>query len=193
MVRMSLCCAAFLVATIAAADVHQDVLAKLACGNLYFYYGEPLEIAHELAPARMYPITVTEIRAHCVTGRERIVTAREGCYGWPADKCLHGVYHYDRRGRRVSHNFVTTIDAAGARTEVRLSPDEIAILVKLPVSIVCDAPVNARVSHFAGDSMQVQFRGRGSVRLTGPDAFEQRIQLDGEQVLNIPCRREVAE
>lgn len=176
-----------------AADVHQDVLAKLACGNLYFYYGEPLELAYELAPARMYPITVTEVRSHCVIGRERIVTARDGSYGWPADKCLHGVYHYDRRGRQVGHNFVTTVDATGARTELRLSQDEIAILVKLPVKIECDVPVNARVNHFAGNTMQVQLNGQGSVLLTGPDGVEQRIQLDGEQVLNMPCRLEEGE
>ena len=176
-----------------AADVHQDVLAKLACGNLYFYYGEPLELAHELAPARMYPITVTEVRAHCVTGRERIVTAQEGSYGWPADQQVHLVYHYDRRGRRVGHNFVTTIDASGARTAVRLSQDEIAILVKLPVRIVCAAPINARVNQLAGDAVEVQLSGHGSVLVTGPDGVEQSIQLDGEQVLKIPCRLEEAE
>jgi hypothetical protein len=172
------------------ADVHQDVLAKLACGNLYFYYGEPLELAHELAPARMYPITVTEVRAQCVTGRERIVTARDGIYGWPADQRLHLVYHYDRRGRRVGHDFVTTVDAAGARTSVRLSQEELAILVKLPVTVECVEPVNARITRCGSEAVEVQLMGRGSVLLTGPNATEQRIQLDGEQVLSIPCRLE---
>ncbi len=66
-------------------DVYADILAKLAWGNLYFYYGEPLGLQHELPPARMYPITVTDVRSGCVTGQERVVTALDGVYGWPGE------------------------------------------------------------------------------------------------------------
>jgi hypothetical protein len=166
-------------------DVYADVLAKLAWGNLYFYYGEPLGLQHELPPARMYPITVTDVRSDCVTGRERVVTARDGVYGWPGERCLHLVYRYDRRGRRIAHDFVTTIDAAGARTAVDVDDRELAIVVKLPVTVDSAAPVNVLVSRCDERAIEISLHGHGAARITGPDGQYQELQLDGERKLTI--------
>ena len=90
------------------ADVHKDVLSKLAWGNLYFYYGEPVDLQYESAPAHMYPITVDEIRPHYVKGKERIVTAKDDAFGWQQDRLLHFVYRYRQsrptRAARLRHN-----------------------------------------------------------------------------------------
>ncbi len=166
-------------------DVYADVLAKLAWGNLYFYYGEPLGLQHELPPARMYPITVTDVRSGCVTGKERVVTMRNGVYGWPGERGLHLVYRYDRRGRRIGHDFVTTIDAAGARTAVKLDDGESAIVVKLPVTVESAAPVNAIVAHCDERTIDVSLHGHGPVRITSPDGKTRELSLRGEQKLSI--------
>ncbi len=166
-------------------DVYADILAKLAWGNLYFYYGEPLDLQHELPPARMYPITVTDVRSGCVTGQERVVTALDGVYGWPGERCLHLVYRYDRRGRRIGHDFVTTIDSAGARTAVDLDDREMAIVVKLPVTVESAAPVNVIVTRCDEQAIDVSIHGRGPVRITGPDGKTRELQLDGEQKLTL--------
>lgn len=166
-------------------DVYADVLAKLAWGNLYFYYGEPLALRHELPPARMYPITVTDVRSGCVTGKERVVTARDGVYGWPGERSLHLVYRYDRRGRRISHDFVTTIDAAGARTAVDLDDRELAIVIKLPVTVQSAAPINAVVTRCDERCIEVSLHGHGAATIAGPDGKAREVQLDGEQQLTI--------
>ncbi len=166
-------------------DVYDDILAKLAWGNLYFYYGEPLDLRHELPAARMYPITVTDVRSGCVTGNERVVTARDGVYGWPGERCLHLVYRYDRRGRRISHNFVTTTDASGARTAVDLDDREMAIVVKLPVTVQSATAVNAIVTRCDERAIGVSLHGHGAATITGPDGKVREVQLDGEQRLTI--------
>jgi hypothetical protein len=162
-------------------DVYDDILAKLAWGNLYFYYGEPLAMQHELPAARMYPITVTDVRSGCVSGQERIVTARNGVYGWRGERCLHRVYHYDRRGRNIGHDFVTTIDAAGARTAVELDDREMAIVVKLPVTVDSATPVNVIVTRCDQQAIEMSLHGYGAVQITGPDDRTQLLQLTGEQ------------
>ncbi len=168
------------------ADVYDDVLAKLAWGNLYFYYGEPLDLRHELPPARMYPITVTEVRSGCVSGRERIVTARDGVYGWPGEGSLHLIYRYDRRGRRIGHDFVTTVDAEGARTEVHLNERELAIIEKLPLVVQTASAVNVTVNRRDEQTLELSIHGYGPATLAMPGGRVQELQLNGEQHLTIP-------
>lgn len=167
------------------ADVYDDVLAKLAWGNLYFYYGEPLELRHELPPSRMYPITVTEVRSGCVIGRERMVTARDGVYGWPGECCLHLVYRYDRRGRRIGHDFVTTVDAEGARTAVDLDERELAIIERLPLIVRAASAVNVTVSRQDEQTLELSIHGYGPATLATPGGRVRELELNGEQHLTI--------
>ena len=166
-------------------DVYDDILAKLAWGNLYFYYGEPLGMQHELPPSRMYPITVTDVRGSCVSGQERIVTALDGVYGWRGERCLHLVYRYDRRGRRIGHDFVTTIDSTGARTAVDLDDREMAIVVQLPVIVESATPVNVIVTRCDEQTIELSIHGEGSARITGPAGKTQVLSLTGAQQLTI--------
>jgi len=133
----------------------------------------------------MYPITVTDVRSGCVTGRERIVTALDGIYGWPGQRCLHLVYRYDRRGRRIGHGFVTTVDSAGTRTAVDLNDRELAIVVQLPIAVESDQPVNAIVTRCDEQAIDISLHGHGPVRVTGPDGQTRERLLDGEQTLTV--------
>jgi hypothetical protein len=110
---------------------------------------------------------------------------RNGVYGWPGERGLHLVYRYDRRGRRIGHDFVTTIDAAGARTAVKLDDGESAIVVKLPVTVESAAPVNAIVAHCDERTIDVSLHGHGPVRITSPDGKTRELSLRGEQKLSI--------
>ncbi|MBI2299621.1 MAG: LamG domain-containing protein, partial [Armatimonadetes bacterium] len=96
-------------------DVYRDILDKLSWGLLYFYYGEGT-LTHPSLPQRQFPITVSEIHSGTVIGRERIVTMRSGAYGWRGDRSLVLGYRYNPLGAAVDADFVTTVDAAGART-----------------------------------------------------------------------------
>ena len=78
-------------------DIHRDVLDKLAWGNLYIYYQEGTLAAFPPVPARMYPITLDEIHSGWVKGKERLITARLGVYGWRGDRDLHFVSLFDAR------------------------------------------------------------------------------------------------
>ncbi|MFA6244890.1 MAG: LamG domain-containing protein, partial [Candidatus Hydrogenedentales bacterium] len=89
--------------------VYEDVLSKLRWGNLYFYYNEPAALAYESVPKRMYPITVQEVHAGYVKGKERLVTMRSGVYGWPEARDLHLAYRYDGRGHPIRAGFVTAV------------------------------------------------------------------------------------
>ena len=144
-------------------DVHADVLAKLAWGNLYMYYGEGT-LTHPSAPQQMYPITVTEIHSGVVKGRERIVTSRSGVFGWRGEegRDLHYVYRYDGRGYPVAHDFTSTVEAGQARTQVDLQPDEIAILKRVPVTVKSAQPVNCMVKAYGKDAVVLRLNGHGA-------------------------------
>lgn len=166
-------------------DVYADILAKLAWGNLYFFYGEPPDLQHESPAARMYPITVADVRSNCVTGKERVVTALDGVYGWTGDRSLHMVYRYDRRGRRIHHGFVTTIDTTGSRTAIDLGEGEMAIVAKLPVTVEASQPLNAVVTRCDEQAIGVSLHGNGKARITGPDGKTRELELSGPQTLLI--------
>ena len=142
-------------------DVHQDVINKLKWGNLYFYYGEK-GLTYPSAPAQMYPITLEEIHSGYVKGRERLVTIHPGAYGWQGENDLHFAYLYNARGRLTTNNFITTADAAGVRTQVDLSANQIVILKKIPVTLKAAGPVNVLVEKYDKDGIRLILNGAGS-------------------------------
>lgn len=146
------------------ASVYRDVLNKLRWGNLYFYYNDPKELAHESLPKRMYPITVQQVEPGCVRGPERIVTMRSDVYGWPGSKDLHRVYRYDSRGRRVDPDALTTADADSVRTQIVLGTSESAVIERIPIAISSDNPVNVRVEDSGDGCESIVLNGEGAVR-----------------------------
>ena len=144
-------------------DLYRDVLGTLNSGNLYFYANTYQMITHASLPERMYPITCEEIRSGYAKGPERIITTRSGVYGWAetADLCM--IYHYDGRGVRAPHDFVTTVDTSGARTQVELGEHESAVLERIPVSFYTQKPVNVLVSKYDSRKIRIALNGRGKV------------------------------
>jgi hypothetical protein len=166
-------------------DVYRDVLSKLRWGNLYCYYGEPA-LTHASAPAQMYPITVQEVHAGCVKGKERIVTMHSGVYGWQDSRDLHFAYRYDSRGRRIDPGYVTAVDAGSVRTRVELADHEIAILARIPVRIESEGPVNLAVRRFDADGIVIILNGHSPARIILPDGEEHPVVLNGQQELSFP-------
>ena len=66
------------------------------------------------------------------------MTKVSGIYGWPGDRNLHEVHFYDGRGRKRPHDFVTTVDQDGVRTEVTLSEGESAVIERIPVRLAVE-------------------------------------------------------
>ena len=145
-------------------DVHKDVLDKLKWGMAFFYYQEG-NITYESLPAQMFPITFEEIRSGLIKGKERLVTMHSGVYGWHGDQNLHFAYHYDARGARASHNFLSTVDHRGVRTEITLEPKESAVLKKIPVSIQSSTSVNLVAQQYDTAATQLVLNGKGKVRV----------------------------
>lgn len=150
-------------------ETYFDMLDKLSWGELWMSYGEPWErFSHPTAPtlaAREYPMTFEEIRSGMVRGKERIVTMNSGVYGWPGNRSLHMVYKFDARGAPASHDFITTLDKTGSRTELKLNEHESAVIEPIPVVLTTDATVNARVLSYDATGLRVSFHGKGKARL----------------------------
>ena len=150
-------------------DVYRDILAKLDFGALYWWYGERGLLTHKTLVEHMYPITFESIHSGTVRGTERIVTKKSGVYGWPGDTSLHAVYLYDARGALSRHAFLTTADAAGVRTQVDLGKEQSAAIVKVPITLASDTPVNVRVLQYDAHGVRLALNGKGPVTVNISD------------------------
>ena len=149
-----------------ARDIYRDILNKLDHGALYTWYGDREYMQRKTLIEHMYPITFESIHEGTVRGRERIVTKKSGVYGWHGDRSLHAVYLYDARGALTRHNFITTVDRAGVRTELELGKDESAALVKLPVTATASRPVNLNLRQYDAKCIRMALNGQGDIALT---------------------------
>jgi len=189
-------------------DVYNDIRDKLEWGGLYFYYGEK-DITRPTVTTQMYPITVEEVHRGIIKGRERVVTLRSGVYGWPGDRRLHQAYRYDGRGVSAPHEFLTTVDADGVRTEVTLAKDETAVVKAIPATVQADALVNLIVRQYDAAGIDLLLNTTAGAALsiedgefpieTGADysvSINQAVQtvraVDGELVIEIPMAQATA-
>ena len=101
-------------------------MAKLLVGTRYTY-------EHEISP-HVFPFTPIELHRGYLLGRERIIAIHAGRYGWPGERCLVQVRHFDRNGKLTATDTPTTI-AAEARTAVAPAEGEAVVLVRLPVTL----------------------------------------------------------
>jgi hypothetical protein len=145
--------------------LYRDILKVLNHGSLYFLCDIGPQLNDDSIARRMYPIDFQEIRSGIVKGNDRIVTARSGVYGWAGSSNLCMVYHYDGAGIRVPHNFITTVDKSGARTQVDFKTNESVVIEKIPVSIKSQTPVNVLVSKYDKNEIQILANGNGKAEL----------------------------
>ena len=168
-------------------DVYYDVRNKLKWGNLYMYYGEK-KLTYPSVPQQMFPITVQEIRSGTVKGKERLITAHSGVYGWRESRDLHFAYLYDARGHRIPHAFLTTVDASGVRTQIELGDKEMAVLKRIPISIQTEPPVNLICLKYDKDAIEFILNGRDRLEVTVKDgdfpvkaAAEYAVRINGKK------------
>ena len=144
-----------------------DIYAKIQHGALYFYYGsEDVRLTHQNITEHMYPITTERIDPGIIRGRERIITCQSGVYGWQDNSNLHGVHQYDGRGAPTMANTLTTADSSGVRTELTLGERHTAAIVRLPISLVCDSPVNVHCQQYDGAAIHLMLTGDSNVVVT---------------------------
>ena len=148
-----------------ARDVYRDIISKLDHGALYQWYGDREYVKHKTLVEHMYPITFESIHEGTVCGRERIVTKKPGVYGWHGDQSLHAVYLYDARGALTRNGFLSTVDHAGVRTELKLSTDQSAVVLKLPITLDTHSPVNLRVQRYDPDAIEIEMNGKGKATI----------------------------
>lgn len=169
-------------------DVYRDILAKLDFGALYWWYGERGLLTHKTLVEHMYPITFESIHSGTVRGTERIVTRRSGVYGWAGDNSLHAVYLYDARGALTRHAFSTTVDRAGVRTQVDLDAEQSAAVVKVPIALGSETPVNVRVLQYDADGVHLELNGRGPVTVTIADG-DYRLAAEARHTATVSGKR----
>jgi hypothetical protein len=160
-----------------AQGVYDEMRAKLSWGAMYVYfwmYGAS-QLTHPLITTEMYPLTVESIRPGCIQGRERIVTLNSGVYGWPGDTHLHLVRRFDARGRQTADSSLSTVDALGTRTRLDLAPGQTAVVVKLPVVLQAERPVNVCVTCFQDRVLDLTLNGKGAVTLQAEGAGALRV------------------
>ena len=114
----------------------------------------------------MFPITFEEIHSYYVRGRERLITAKPGAYGWPGDSDLHFSHRYDAQGWEIPAGYLTTVDADGVRTEVALAEKEAAVVKKVPVRLKASGPVNVVFRQYDKKGIAIGLNGQGEVTLT---------------------------
>ena len=145
--------------------IYLDMLDKLRWGELFIHYSEGRELTHRSLASHCYPMTFEEIRPGLVRGKERIVTANPGAYGWPGSPFLHQVHAFDPRGAPVPNEFVSTVDHLGVRTILHFDQDESAVIEPIPVILRSEGPVNARVVHYDHAGLRLQLNGEGGITL----------------------------
>jgi len=146
-------------------DIYLDMLHKLSWGELFGYFIERIHLTDSSLAKQQFPMTFEEIRSGMVKGPQRIVTMNSGVYGWPDNDDLHFIHKFDARGTPVSHDFVTTVDSSGVRTEIDFATHESAVIVPVPANLVSAAPVNARIAEYDGDNMELVVNGAGDATL----------------------------
>ena len=147
--------------------IYDDIRSKLSWGVLYVYYwwGGAAQLTHRMITADMVPITIEQMHSGTISGRERIITLHSGVYGWAGDRRLHFVSLYDGRGHPVPSSFPTTVDESGARTGLALGTNETAVIVKIPVAVLTAGTVNAIVTQYDKEGIDIALNGEGPVRL----------------------------
>lgn len=147
-------------------EVYHNALENLTWGELAVPYSIRVPLTRPLMAAKQYPMTFERIDSGLVQGKNRIVTMNSGVYGWPDNPELHLVLKYDARGGLAGHDFLTTVDSSGVRTQVNFAEHESAVIEPIPVILDSASPVNVRVLDYGDTSLHLLASGEGQVELS---------------------------
>lgn len=104
-------------------DFLADIRRKVEDANLYLFSSHLFydRFTHENLATWQYPITPIELDHGVIIGRERIITLREGTFGWPGEQWSGELIVFDADQRVISREPVT----ANAQGLVRIDlPDD---------------------------------------------------------------------
>lgn len=114
-------------------DAYRVMLEALRYGCIYYWYDDLTVVpTHGHLSSYMFPITPVELREGCIIGKERIVTATSGRFGWNDDSG-HEVHVFDEQGR-PSADFPAPRHVEGSRayTDLRLPAGYSAAIIRRP-------------------------------------------------------------
>jgi hypothetical protein len=97
-------------------------------------HGTNLDSECDEITRHLFPFTPIELHAGYLLGKERIITTHSGTYGWPGERVLVQVCHFDKDGKLTPTDSRTRI-ASDARTALNVGTDEAAVLERLPVAV----------------------------------------------------------
>lgn len=116
------------------ADLVPSICSHLENGGLWYYYCafDAVKLTHPEATAHLFPFTPIELHAGYLIGRERILTARSGLFGWN-DRSRARAYVYRPDGTLVTGFTAPRRELEGKTyTELRLPPGGLGIIERLP-------------------------------------------------------------
>jgi len=102
--------------------VYREMLKSLDQGNLYYwghYYENHVEPSQKTLCAYMFPFTPIELHKGYLIGKERIVTAVPGKFGW-GDRSQHEVHVFNENGVEVERKAATVEKDGAVFTELAL-------------------------------------------------------------------------
>ena len=117
-------------------------MACLPVGTTWLY-------KHDIS-ADLFPFTPLELHHGYLLGKERIIATHAGNFGWPGERPLVAVKHFDAEGKPSQTDYATTVGQE-ARTAITPAEGEAVVLVRLPVTIE-PASGEMRVSEVRYDS-----------------------------------------
>lgn len=79
----------------------------------------------------------------------------------------------------TTHEQLTTADKSGTRTDLQLTPGQTAVLIRLPVTIQSDNPVNTCVTHFDARLLELTLTGQANVTLHVEDKAPGKLRVIG--------------
>lgn len=88
---------------------------------------------HEIS-RYLFPFTPIELHHGYLLGKERIITLHPGKYGWPGERCLVQVRHFNREGMLTETDYPTTVEGE-SRTAIQPAEEEVVVLERLPVTL----------------------------------------------------------
>ena len=111
-------------------DYMDDMVWKVKNGILYAAYWPPRGVSelHEWPTRDMFPITITDIHAGWIRGKERIITVNDGKFGWDEKATKSRIRIYGKDGRMVGDELANADE--NGKFEIKLPENGMAIIIR---------------------------------------------------------------
>jgi hypothetical protein len=113
-------------------------------------------LPHEISP-HLTPFTPLELHAGYLLGKERIIATHSGNYGWPGERSLVRVCHFNSAGKLTATDFPTKVGAE-ARTAITLQDKEAVVLERVPLSLKPQGQAQASQVRYGAEGLTVQLQ-----------------------------------